>query len=259
MHHKVYRFFKVTLQHLFHVSLMMSKPFRRKLDVTWFVNTMNISKGSGDRKHWSDLREGFVDRPDLLRCGIKFFRVDILIVHTIFYSSSDTDFHLQPDLHRCHALEVFNTSHNVFVVGFRGKIDHVRRKQRFSVHGEKLFVGLEHTVEPRKKFLGAVVGVKDNGNIVVLGYRANVHCEGHGTRNGFVWVLHTIPCDVICISVGNLNNDGCFRVLRSFQDGIYCRRTGTVHSGEGIRIFTGVFEKFQEVVASDNPRRHNVG
>lgn len=49
---------------------------------------------------------------------------------------------------------------------------------------EVALIGIEHTVEPRKELLGAVVGVKDNGDTVGGSNAADVVGSGDGTSDG---------------------------------------------------------------------------
>jgi hypothetical protein len=62
-----------------------------KLDITWLVDTVNISEAGGYGEVWRDRRQGFINVEDILRLGIKRVVVDILIVDTILFAASDTD------------------------------------------------------------------------------------------------------------------------------------------------------------------------
>jgi hypothetical protein len=63
-----------------------------KLDITWLVDAVNVSEAGSYGKVGRDWRQGFVDIEDILRLGVKGVIVDILIVYTIFFAASDTDF-----------------------------------------------------------------------------------------------------------------------------------------------------------------------
>ena len=48
---------------------------------------------------------------------------------------------------------------------------------------EVSLIGIEHAIEPRQELLGAVIGVKDNGNAVDGGERSDEVSSGNGTGN----------------------------------------------------------------------------
>jgi hypothetical protein len=206
--------------------LVISKFFGGKLDISWLVDTVDISESGSDGEHVTDLGESLVDRKDLFGAGVELFGVDIFVVDTILFSSSDTDFHFQPDLHGSHALEIFDTDGNVLLIGFFRKVEHVRREKGFAVLVEEIFVGLEHAIEPGKKLLGAVIRVENDWDSVVLGNGTDVHGKGDRSGGRAVGVLDSLSAHEGTSSVGTLDDDGALGLAGSFQDGI--GRRGTV-------------------------------
>jgi hypothetical protein len=83
---------------------------------------------------------------------------------TVLLASSYANFHLQPLLHGCSALKVLLGCLNVLLFRLLAEIDHVRGEQRLAVQLKVRFISIHHAVQPWQQLLGAVVGVKDNGN-----------------------------------------------------------------------------------------------
>ena len=79
---------------LLHVVLMLLEQFGSKLDVSWLVHTMNVAESSSDGEVRADWAESLVDLVDVLGLGIEAVVVDALVVHAIFLTARDTDFHL---------------------------------------------------------------------------------------------------------------------------------------------------------------------
>lgn len=91
--------------------------------------------------------------------------------------------HFQPLLHWGSTLEVLGGGLDVPVDGLFGKIDHVAGEQWLAVLLEVSLVLIHHAVEPWEKLLGAVVGVKDDGDAVERSDRSDVVGAGDGTGN----------------------------------------------------------------------------
>jgi len=71
--------------------------------------------------------------------------------------------------------------------------------QRDAVFLEELLVLIQHAIEPWEEFLGAVVGVEDNGNTVRRSESADVVGSGYGSSNGSLLVA---VCDTLTSEVG---------------------------------------------------------
>ena len=75
-----------------------------------------------------------------------------------YLTTGDTNLHLEPLLHGGSALEVLDAGRDVLLNALLREVDHVGREEGDAVLLEELLVLVEHTVEPRQKLLGAVVG-----------------------------------------------------------------------------------------------------
>mmetsp|Transcript_26744 Transcript_26744/g.37570 ORF Transcript_26744/g.37570 Transcript_26744/m.37570 type:complete len:283 (+) Transcript_26744:620-1468(+) len=234
------------------ISLMATKTFGLESDITGLVDTVDITEGSSNREHGTNLGECLVDRVNLFGTGVQLFGVNIFIVDTILFTSSDTNFHLQPNLHGYHALEVLDANSNVLVIRFFGQIQHVRGVKRFTVLCKVSLVSLKHGIEPRQKLLCAVIRMKNNGDTVVSGDSTDVKCHGNGTSSSLVDIRDTLSGEEGGSSVGALDHHGGVVLHGSFQDSIAHGRTGTVESGDGISVGTSMLKKLQEVVAGHN-------
>lgn len=71
---------------------------------------------------------------------------------------------------------------------------------------EVLLVGVEQTVEPWQKLLGAVVGVQDNGDTVCGSNSSDVVCCCDATSNGgsLVLVVNALAGEVSGTTLGGL-------------------------------------------------------
>jgi len=58
------------------VGLMLAKTLRLKSNISGLVDTMDISKGSGNGKHASNFGEPVINSVDLLRAGVELLRVN---------------------------------------------------------------------------------------------------------------------------------------------------------------------------------------
>lgn len=63
-----------------------------KLDVTWLVNTVDVTETSGDGEVWGDRCESLVDGKDVFWLSVERVVVDAGIVNTILLTTSDTNF-----------------------------------------------------------------------------------------------------------------------------------------------------------------------
>ena len=168
---------------------------------------MDISKGSSNGKHGANGGEGLVDGKDLFRAGVQLFRVDGLVVDTIFFSSGDTNLHFEPDLHGRHALEVLNADGNVVLIWFFRQIEHVGGVEGLTVLSEVGLVGLHHAVEPWEKLLGAVVRVENDGDTVVGCHGTNVEGQSDGSGSACVGVLAGFAGVKLAAAIRDLDHD----------------------------------------------------
>jgi hypothetical protein len=76
---------------ILNILLVLAEEFWVKLDVTRFVNTMNITETGSDRKIWRDGRESLVDCENVLGLGVEGVVVNVLVIDTILLATSDTN------------------------------------------------------------------------------------------------------------------------------------------------------------------------
>ena len=140
-----------------------------ELDVAWLVHTVDIAKGGSDGEVGADGSKSGIHVVDIFGLGVERGVVDVLIVDTVFLTTSDTDFlsqvvnigfsllfvycnlglyHLEPLAHLCSTLKVLGSLMDVVVFGFFGQVNHVGREQRLAVLLKIFFISLQHAVEP---------------------------------------------------------------------------------------------------------------
>ena len=110
---------------------------------------------------------------------------------------------------------------------------------------EPLLIGVKHAIEPRQKFLGAVVGMQDHGNTVRRCNRADVVCCGDGASNGrfLVLVLDTLATEVRGTTLAELEDDGGFGIARSFECGNGGGGRSDIDRRDGEVLLLSVFEE----------------
>ena len=90
---------------------------------------MDVTERSSNGEHGTNLGESLVDRKDLFGGSVQLFGIDVFVVDAILFSTGDSDFHFEPDLHGDHAFEVFSANLNILLIGFLGQVKHVRREE----------------------------------------------------------------------------------------------------------------------------------
>mmetsp|Transcript_18783 Transcript_18783/g.45365 ORF Transcript_18783/g.45365 Transcript_18783/m.45365 type:complete len:251 (-) Transcript_18783:844-1596(-) len=88
------------------VLLCVVQDLRFELDITRLVDTVDVTECSRDGEHVRYLAEFLVRLVDFFRLRIQVLNGTVGIVHTVFFATGDTQFHLkqQPDL--IHTLKV---------------------------------------------------------------------------------------------------------------------------------------------------------
>jgi hypothetical protein len=71
---------------------VLGQKLRVKTDISRLVDTVDVSETGGDREIRADGRQTVVDVEDVLWLGVKRVVVNILVVDTIFLTTSDTNF-----------------------------------------------------------------------------------------------------------------------------------------------------------------------
>jgi len=209
------------------VLLVTGEEVRSELDVSWLVDTVDVTETGSDGEAWGDLGKSRVDLPDVLRLGVEGSVVDGRVVDTVLLTTGDTDLHLEPDCpsarysSNCaldpltsdlgHSLKVLHTDLNVLLLGLLGHVQHVGGEQGLSVLLVVGLVGIEHTIEPWKELLGAVVRVENDGDTVVRSDSSDVvgGSGGTGNRSGLVGTVgKTLTTEESGTSLGDLEDDG---------------------------------------------------
>jgi hypothetical protein len=141
-------------------------------------------------------------------------------------------YHLKPLLHGSSALKVGGGGADVPLDGLLRQINHVGGEEGLSVKLEVSLIGIEHTIQPREELLGAVVGVKDDGDVVGGSNATDVVGSGNGTSNGttLVTVGNTLTGEESSTTLGELQDNGALLVTGSLE--------GSDHSGRGGHVLS---------------------
>lgn len=120
-----------TLELLSGVSLVLAQDVGSENDVSWLVDTVNVSESGSDGEARRDLGKSAVDLPDVLGLGVERGVIDTSVVNTVLLTTGDTDLHLEPDwisasilqkvvfvltTNLGHSLKVLHTGSNVLLV-----------------------------------------------------------------------------------------------------------------------------------------------
>ena len=176
------------------VLLVLAEELGVELDVARLVDTVDVAEASGNGEVGRDGREGVVDVEDVLGLSVEGGVVNVLVVDTILLTTGDTNLHLEPLLHGGSTLEVLGGGLDVPLNRLLREIDHVGGEKGLAVGLEVGLIGIEHAVEPGEELLGAVVGVKDDGDAVGGSEGADEvgSSDRAGNGGGLVSVAHTL-------------------------------------------------------------------
>lgn len=100
---------------LFHVCLMLAKKFRVQFDIARLVHPMHISEGRSDREIRTNFRQSGPDVVNVFRLGVEGVVVDIFVVDTIFFTSSDADFLCVVSIFTSSRSHIFTISSHCFI------------------------------------------------------------------------------------------------------------------------------------------------
>ena len=241
---------------LLHVLLVFAQQLWAQLDVAGLVDAVHVAEAGGDGEVGADWAERLVDLVDVFRLGVQAVVVHILVVHAVFLASRDADLHLQPLLHGCCALEIVCGGLDVPVNRLLRQIDHVGREERLAVFLVPRLVSIEHAVQPWQKLLGTVVGVEHDWDAVGWSDCADVVGGRHGAGDGgaLVLVVDALAAEVGSATLGELEDDWSFCVLRGFEGGDDGGRGGDVDGGDGVVVLLGVLEELCSVTSASVPR-----
>lgn len=76
---------------LLDMGLVLAEKLWAELDVTWLVNTMNVTETSGNREVWGDWGKSLVNSKDILWLSVKGVVVNILVVDPVLLTTGNTD------------------------------------------------------------------------------------------------------------------------------------------------------------------------
>jgi hypothetical protein len=71
---------------------MLTEELWVKLDISWLIDTVDITETRSDGEVWGDWGESLVNGKNILWLGIQRVVVNVLVVDTIFFATSDTNF-----------------------------------------------------------------------------------------------------------------------------------------------------------------------
>ncbi len=74
------------------VGLVFAQEFRVELDVSGFVDAVNVTETGSDREVGRDGGQGFVDLVDVFWLGVEGIVIDGFVVHAVFFTTGDADF-----------------------------------------------------------------------------------------------------------------------------------------------------------------------
>ena len=223
---------------LLDVGLVLGEQLGVELDVAGLVDTVDVTEAGGNGEVGGDGGQGVVNGQDILGLSVEGVVVNILVVDTVLLTTGDTDLHLEPLLHGGSALKVGGGGVDVVVDGLLGQINHVGGEERLAVELEVALVLGEHAIEPGQELLGAVVGVKDDGDTVDGGNAADEVGSGNGAGNGgsLAVVAHTLTGEESGTTLRDLQDDGAVLVASSLE--------GSDDSGGGGDVLVMVSSRF---------------
>ena len=96
--------------------------------VTRFVYAVHVSERSRYAEVGADRRECGVYVVHFLRLGVQAAILHTGVINAIFFTSRDTNFHLEPDAQRRHAFEIFDARCDVLILRLLGEVEHVGRE-----------------------------------------------------------------------------------------------------------------------------------
>mmetsp|Transcript_140083 Transcript_140083/g.243963 ORF Transcript_140083/g.243963 Transcript_140083/m.243963 type:complete len:224 (-) Transcript_140083:320-991(-) len=220
---------------------------------------MHIAKRSSNGKSCvGDRTKLLISVPHFLRLSVQARGVHITVIHTIFFTAGDTEFHLQKTVDLGHTLQVLLADGHVFLQGLFRKVKHVGGKQRLSMFLEVSFVGLQHTLKPRQPALLAVICVKDHRDTIELCNLTHVQGTGNGASNccSIICIVSSFAGNELTTTPGESDDDGTAVLLSSFHARIDRVRTNDVWTGDRKFVLLCILQQVHESWASHNTGFH---
>ena len=254
---KEHRLVFISSELLTDVFLGVVKDLGLQFNISWGVNSVNISERSGASEgSIGNLGKLFVGVEDLLGLSVKTGRVDISVVNTIFLSSGDSEFEFKKDVELGKLLHVFLADGNVLLKGLLGKVKHVRREKGLSVLLVVFLVGSKKTINPRQPGLLTVISVENDRDSVKLGNLTDMlgSSDAPSDGSGIIGVISGLSGNELTSSLGESDHDGTSVLGGGFHTGVDGVGSYNVNSGDGISLLLSVLQKILKSLSSDNTR-----
>mmetsp|Transcript_25669 Transcript_25669/g.47830 ORF Transcript_25669/g.47830 Transcript_25669/m.47830 type:complete len:355 (+) Transcript_25669:483-1547(+) len=244
------------------VLLSVVKNDGLELDISRSIHSVDITEGSGTGEGGvGNLGELFIGVINFLGLSVKTSRVNVSVINTILFSSSDTEFELEQDIELGEFLHVFLANGNILLQRFLRKVKHVGREKRLSVDLVVFLVGGNQTVHPWQPCLLAVVSVEDDRNTVKCGNFVHMLGGSNASSNGglVIGVVGGLSGNELTTSLGESDHDGASILGSGFHTGVDRVCSDNIHSRNGKACLLGVVKKVDEGLSSDNTRLDGSG
>mmetsp|Transcript_32051 Transcript_32051/g.52958 ORF Transcript_32051/g.52958 Transcript_32051/m.52958 type:complete len:267 (+) Transcript_32051:612-1412(+) len=215
---------------------------------------MHITERSGNGEHGGNLHKSLVRLPNFLWCGVQILLVNVSVVNTIFFTSSDTEFHLEQHTNLGKAREVVFTDGKVLFEWLFRQVNHVRREKRLTVILVVTLRGSQQTVDPREKLLSTVVGVENNWDTVLFSHSSDMESTRDGTGNGgaVVSVVQSLSTIELGSTRGELDDNRGVVLTGSLKTSIDTGGRNAVDGRDSVTVLFCVFEQVKHGLTSDN-------
>lgn len=239
------------------VLLRVVKDYRLQVNVSRGVDTVNISERSSTSEGGiGDLGKLLVSIPNLFRLGVKTGRVDIGVVNTVLFSTSDTELEFEKDVNLGEFLHVFLADCDVLFEGLFGKIKHMGREEWCTGFLVVLLVGSKNSVHPGQPGFLTVVGVKDDRDSVKSSNFMNVlgGSNDSGEAGRVISVVCGLSGNELTSSLGESHHNGPLVLFSGLHTGIDGVGSDNIDSWDGETSFLRGIEKINKSLTSDNTR-----
>ncbi len=133
---------------LLDVLLRVVEDRRCELDIARFVDPVHVAERGRDGETIADLGDPLVCVGHFLGLGVEVLRLDVGVVHAVFFAARDAELDLERHAHLRHALEIGDAEVDVLLHRFLGEVEHVGAEQRLAGGGVVLLAGVEQSVDP---------------------------------------------------------------------------------------------------------------
>nr|GFD41768.1 hypothetical protein [Tanacetum cinerariifolium] len=149
-------------------------------------------------------------------------RIDVGIVHAVFFAAGHAQLNFERHADFGHALEVFFADFDVLLNRLLRQVEHVRAVERLAVLGVEFLAGFEQAVNPGQEFFGRVVGVQNHGYAVGFGHQVHVVRPRNTARNaGLLLVVgQAFASEELGAAIRKLDDNRRVEVAGRFEHGI---------------------------------------